>query len=255
MRNPLVYVKSWVPNLIFYLGIFLAVFTYVLLIKTPVNPTYLEWYLLVYIIGFGMEIFRKVVSLNISFLCIIKAIKESIFSCSCLIRKSFERNCHSFSSTIGTHWLLLPFSYLLLASFYGYILRQGFYTHKYWSNICVLFRSAGRVVLAIDSMLWSIKLLDFLSVHPRFGPYVTIASKMIMSMVNIVVLLMISLLAFGLTRQSITYPNEEWSWLLLRNVFYKPYFMLYGEVYADEIGMSFEVRFLCARNFKVIFTQ
>jgi transient receptor potential cation channel subfamily M protein 3 len=55
-------------------------------------------------------------------------------------------------------------------------------------------------------------------------------------MSNIVVMLLISLLAFGLTRQSITYPNEEqWDWLLLRNVFYKPYFMLYGEVYADEI--------------------
>lgn len=29
-----------------------------------------------------------------------------------------------------------------------------------------------------------------------------------MSMANIVVMLMISMLAFGLTRQSITYPNE-----------------------------------------------
>jgi transient receptor potential cation channel subfamily M protein 3 len=96
-------------------------------------------------------------------------------------------------------------------------------------------KSVGRVVLAVNFMLWAIKLLDFLSVHPRFGPYVTMAGKMITSMSNIVVMLAISLLAFGLTRQSITYPNEDWSWLLLRNVFYKPYFMLYGEVYADEI--------------------
>lgn len=93
----------------------------------------------------------------------------------------------------------------------------------------------GRIVLAVDSVLWSIKLLDFLGVHPRFGPYITMAGKMVMSMSSIVVMLVISLLAFGLARQSITYPNEEWHWLLLRNVFYKPYFMLYGEVYADEI--------------------
>ena len=53
-----------------------------------------------------------------------------------------------------------------------------------------------------------------------------------MSMSSIIVMLFISLLGFGLARQSITYPNEEWHWLLLRNVFYKPYFMLYGEVYA-----------------------
>ncbi|VDM33134.1 unnamed protein product [Toxocara canis] len=54
-------------------------------------------------------------------------------------------------------------------------------------------------------------------------------------MTYIVVLLTVTLLAFGLARQSITYPNEEWHWMLLRNIFYKPYFMLYGEVYADEI--------------------
>ena len=57
-------------------------------------------------------------------------------------------------------------------------------------------------------------------------------------MSNIVVMLVISLLAFGLTRQSITYPNEEWNWLLLRNVFYKPYFMLYGEVYAGTDSLD-----------------
>lgn len=54
----------------------------------------------------------------------------------------------------------------------------------------------------------------------------------------------------GVARQSITFPKvrkfqklinlailfkEKWSWLLVRNIFYKPYFMLYGEVYAGEI--------------------
>lgn len=56
-----------------------------------------------------------------------------------------------------------------------------------------------------------------------------------MNMSSIVVMLVISLLAFGLAKQSIMYPNQDWHWLLLRNVFYKPYFMLYGEVYADDI--------------------
>lgn len=42
-----------------------------------------------------------------------------------------------------------------------------------------IFRSAGRVILACDSVLWSIKLLDFVSVHPRMGPYITMAGKMV----------------------------------------------------------------------------
>lgn len=75
------------------------------------------------------------------------------------------------------------------------------------------------------------KALDFLSVHARFGPYITMAGKMVMNMSSIVVMLFylskllikvcmqvmlwISLLAFGLARQSITYPEEEVRFLLL----------------------------------------
>ncbi|KAI6178776.1 hypothetical protein M3Y98_00538300 [Aphelenchoides besseyi] len=51
----------------------------------------------------------------------------------------------------------------------------------------------------------------------------------------IIVMLLVTLMAFGVTRQSITFPHEKWSWILVRNIFYKPYFMLYGEVYAGEI--------------------
>ncbi|KJH49865.1 hypothetical protein DICVIV_03976 [Dictyocaulus viviparus] len=54
-------------------------------------------------------------------------------------------------------------------------------------------------------------------------------------MLPILAMLFVSLLAFGLIRESITYPSENWHWLLIRNIFYKPYFMLYGEVYAPEI--------------------
>ncbi|CAD5209766.1 unnamed protein product [Bursaphelenchus xylophilus] len=180
-------------------AVFLSLYTYILLVKTPIKPSILEWIVFSYVVGFGMEIVRK--------LCM---------SDPKSIREKFEYFFLNYWNALTT---VAIGTYLV-----GFGLRCNPST-----------RSAGRVVLATNSMLWSIKLLDFLSVHPRFGPYVTMAGKMIMNMSSIVVMLAISLLAFGLARQSITYPNEEWSWLLLRNVFYKPYFMLYGEVYADEI--------------------
>lgn len=68
-------------------------------------------------------------------------------------------------------------------------------------------------------------------------------------MLYIIVLLFVSMLAFGLARQSITYPNESWHWLLLRNIFYKPYFMLYGEVYAAEIDTCGDRGFLSPSQF------
>lgn len=75
------------------------------------------------------------------------------------------------------------------------------------------------------------------------------AGKMVLAMSYIIVLLLLTLMAFGVglsiieiflkycfaARQSITFPHEKWAWILVRNIFYKPYFMLYGEVYAGEI--------------------
>ena len=55
--------------------------------------------------------------------------------------------------------------------------------------------------------------------------------------IYIIILLALALISFGLPKQSILFPNENWHWLLLRNIFYKPYFMVYGEVYAAEIDL------------------
>jgi transient receptor potential cation channel subfamily M protein 3 len=44
-------------------ALFLSTLTYVLLIRTPQKPTWLEWYLLAYIVSFGFEILRKVCNL------------------------------------------------------------------------------------------------------------------------------------------------------------------------------------------------
>lgn len=68
-----------------------------------------------------------------------------------------------------------------------------------------------------------------------FGPFVMMIGKMIENMVYFLVLLLVVLMAFGVSRQSILYPNEEPHWRLVRHVFYQPYFMLYGEVFAPDI--------------------
>ncbi|KAK6015233.1 hypothetical protein OSTOST_19344 [Ostertagia ostertagi] len=89
----------------------------------------------------------------------------------------------------------------------------------------------------VTSVLWSLKLLDYMRVFRQLGPYITMAAEMIPRMLPILAMLFVSLLSFGLVREAITYPYENWHWLLLRNIFYKPYFMLYGEVYAPEIDV------------------
>uniref|UniRef100_A0A158P786 Ion_trans domain-containing protein n=1 Tax=Angiostrongylus cantonensis TaxID=6313 RepID=A0A158P786_ANGCA len=93
------------------------------------------------------------------------------------------------------------------------------------------------------------KVLEYLSAHPLLGPYIQMAAKMVVSMFYIIVLLLVTLMAFGVSRQAITYPHEKWNWLLVRNIFYKPYFMLYGEVYAGEIDTcGDEGDFICVKG-------
>lgn len=50
------------------------------------------------------------------------------------------------------------------------------------------------------------------------GPLVTMMGKMVKNMIYFVVLLLVVLLSFGVSRQSILFPNEEASWRLIRDV-------------------------------------
>ncbi|VDL62851.1 unnamed protein product [Nippostrongylus brasiliensis] len=186
----------WAWTLSFCL--FLCALTYVLLVRTPPKPSWLEWLLFAYVIAFGMEHLRKFLMSEME-----------------PLGQKIKYFFYSYWNTVTT---IAVITFII-----GFAMR----------TFGVI--SSGRVVLACNSVLWTMKLLDYMSVHPRLGPYITMAGKMILNMSYIIVMLVVSLLAFGLARQSITFPNEDWHWLLVRNIFYKPYFMLYGEVYADEI--------------------
>ncbi|CEF70041.1 Transient receptor potential cation channel subfamily M member 1 [Strongyloides ratti] len=179
--------------------IFMAANTYVLLVRTPKNPTILEWILFIYVISYGLEELRKL-----------------FMSEPTRIRKKltfFFSNTWNWLSTIGVVGYII-----------GFIVRLA-------------SPPTGRVILAVDYSVWCLKILDYLTVHPTFGPYITMVGKMTNAMKYHITLLFISLLSFGTARQSILVNDQEWNWELLRNIFYKPYFMLYGEVYAGEIDL------------------
>ncbi|XP_050299656.1 transient receptor potential cation channel trpm isoform X2 [Anthonomus grandis grandis] len=93
----------------------------------------------------------------------------------------------------------------------------------------------GRVVYCVNSIYWYLRILNILSVNKYLGPLVTMMGKMVKNMIYFVVLLLIVLMSFGVCRQAILNPNAAPHWRIARDVFMEPYFMLYGEVYADKI--------------------
>ncbi|KAH9633176.1 hypothetical protein HF086_017731 [Spodoptera exigua] len=107
-------------------------------------------------------------------------------------------------------------------------------------GLTLRFRSVsmdvGRVIYCVDIIYWYLRILNILGVNKYLGPLVTMMGKMVKNMIYFVVLLLVVLMSFGVARQAILYPDEEASWHLIREVFFQPYFMLYGEVFAEQMA-------------------
>ncbi|MBN3297853.1 TRPM3 protein, partial [Amia calva] len=97
------------------------------------------------------------------------------------------------------------------------------------------FMSYGRVIYCVNIIYWYIRLLDIFGVNKYLGPYVMMIGKMMIDMMYFVIIMLVVLMSFGVARQAILNPNEDPSWMLARNIFFMPYWMIYGEVFADQI--------------------
>ncbi|GMS99731.1 hypothetical protein PENTCL1PPCAC_21906, partial [Pristionchus entomophagus] len=191
--------KFWTWCISFHIWLLATIYT--LLIATPMRPTRLEFILLFYITIYGAEYVRKFL------ICDQPTLKDK------------------FNVFFSRYWnILTVFAFLTYLVGFGVRCLPLYYQH-------------GRVILCCSNVLWHIKVLDYLSIHPKLGPYITMAGQMVIAMMYVIVLLVVPMCAFGVVRQSITFPSQykEFKWELVRNIFYKPYFMLYGEVYAGEI--------------------
>uniref|UniRef100_A0A673IXF0 Transient receptor potential cation channel subfamily M member 1-like n=1 Tax=Sinocyclocheilus rhinocerous TaxID=307959 RepID=A0A673IXF0_9TELE len=107
----------------------------------------------------------------------------------------------------------------------------------------------GRVIYCVDIIFWYIRVLDIFGVNKYLGPYVMMIGKMMIDMLYFVVIMLVVLMSFGVARQAILHPDEEPTWRLARNIFYMPYWMIYGEVFADSIDLyAMEINPPCGEN-------
>ncbi|XP_043934418.1 transient receptor potential cation channel subfamily M member 1 [Protopterus annectens] len=111
------------------------------------------------------------------------------------------------------------------------------------------YKGYGRVIYCVDIIFWYIRVLDIFGVNKYLGPYVMMIGKMMIDMLYFVVIMLVVLMSFGVARQAILHPDEEPSWRLARNIFYTPYWMIYGEVFADQIDLyAMEINPPCGDN-------
>ncbi|TWW67542.1 Transient receptor potential cation channel subfamily M member 1 [Takifugu flavidus] len=192
------FTKFWF-NTISYL-VYLMLYNYIILVKMERWPSLQEWTVIAYIITLGLEKVRQILMSEPG------KLKQKI------------------NVWLEDYWNitdLVAISVFLL----GLLLRlQNEPSMGY-----------GRVIYCVDIIFWYIRVLDIFGVNKYLGPYVMMIGKMMIDMLYFVVIMLVVLMSFGVARQAILHPDEEPTWRLARNIFYMPYWMIYGEVFADSI--------------------
>ncbi|XP_073399830.1 transient receptor potential cation channel subfamily M member 3 [Dendrobates tinctorius] len=191
-------VKFWFYTMA-YMG-YLMLFNYIVLVKMDRWPSTQEWIVISYIFTLGIEKMREI------------------------LMSEPGKLLQKFKVWSQEYWNVTDLISILLFSI-GMIFRLQEQP----------FSSYGRVIYCVNIIYWYIRLLDIFGVNKYLGPYVMMIGKMMIDMMYFVIIMLVVLMSFGVARQAILFPSEEPSWKLAKNIFYMPYWMIYGEVFADQI--------------------
>lgn len=174
-------------------------YSYVVLVKMEPVPSWQELYVIAYICTLACEKIREIVSSEPATIS------------------------HKFSVWAWNMWNPCDAAAII------------YYLIGLWLRLRPSTMEIGRIIFCVDIIYWYLRILNILGVNKYLGPLVTMMGKMVKNMIYFVVLLLVVLMSFGVCRQAILYPDNEPSWKVIKEVFYQPYFMLYGEVFASDI--------------------
>ncbi|KTF85211.1 hypothetical protein cypCar_00030885 [Cyprinus carpio] len=205
------FTKFWF-NTISYLG-YLMLYNYIVLVKMERWPCIQEWFVISYIITLGLEKVRQILMSEPG------KLKQKI------------------NVWLEEYWNITDLA-AISTFLLGLLLRLQ---HEPYMGY-------GRVIYCVDIIFWYIRVLDIFGVNKYLGPYVMMIGKMMIDMLYFVVIMLVVLMSFGVARQAILHPDEEPTWRLARNIFYMPYWMIYGEVFADSIDRKTRIYTPCGEN-------
>ncbi|XP_067876114.1 transient receptor potential cation channel subfamily M member 4a [Heterodontus francisci] len=88
----------------------------------------------------------------------------------------------------------------------------------------------GRVILCLDFMVFSFRLVHIFAVNKQLGPKIIIVGKMMKDVFFFLFFLGVWLMAYGVATQGLlhhTEPRADW---IFRRVFYRPYLQIFGQI-------------------------
>uniref|UniRef100_A0A452SG08 Uncharacterized protein n=1 Tax=Ursus americanus TaxID=9643 RepID=A0A452SG08_URSAM len=95
--------------------------------------------------------------------------------------------------------------------------------------------TGGPLILAVDFMVFTLRLIHIFAIHKQLGPKIIIVERMMKDVFFFLFFLSVWLVAYGVTTQALLHPHDgrlEW---VFRRVLYRPYLQIFGQIPLDEI--------------------
>lgn len=93
----------------------------------------------------------------------------------------------------------------------------------------------GRAVMAIDFMVFTLRLIHIFAIHKQLGPKIIIVGKMMKDVFFFLFFLAVWLVAYGVANQALLYSYDPRPTWIFRRVFYRPYMHIFGQIPIHEM--------------------
>uniref|UniRef100_A0A8C6PKQ9 Transient receptor potential cation channel, subfamily M, member 4a n=1 Tax=Nothobranchius furzeri TaxID=105023 RepID=A0A8C6PKQ9_NOTFU len=106
----------------------------------------------------------------------------------------------------------------------------------------------GRSIMAVDYMVFTLRLIHIFAVHKQLGPKIIIVGKMVKDVFFFLFFLAVWLTAYGVANQALLFaydPRPNW---IFRRVFYRPFLHIFGQIPIDELDADKLRQMECTYN-------
>jgi len=93
---------------------------------------------------------------------------------------------------------------------------------------------AARVLYCINFVIFSFRLFRVYFVSGYLGPKIIMIKRMLSDVMMWLCLLLVFVCSYGVFRQALFFANKEPYWGVINDVFYKPYWHVYGELFVEQ---------------------
>ncbi|XP_076813165.1 transient receptor potential cation channel subfamily M member-like 2 isoform X1 [Clavelina lepadiformis] len=94
---------------------------------------------------------------------------------------------------------------------------------------------ASRVIATVAFVLYCVRSLQFFTINKKIGPKLIMIREMILDFLYFCFILLVFFVAYGVTAQSILYPNQTDAWPTIEQFLFRSFWHLYGELFLPEI--------------------